>query len=161
MASQTVATKTKETSSPVEVQKLQAVGNRANDAVARRAYSLYLASGGADGQDVAHWLQAESEVLTRVPDIRESSSWYTVNVPLQGFRPEQVQVGVDENRAIISADKTQTNNQSGRDGSTTSESIFLMADWPSAVDPSTASAYVKGDTLTLTVKRAEGAKASA
>ncbi len=161
MASQTGATKSKETSSPVEVQRLQHVGNRANDAVARRAYSLYLASGGGDGQDVAHWLQAESEVLTRVPDIRESSSWYTVNVPVQGFSPEQIEVGVDENRAVICADKTSSNNESGKDGGATSESIFMFAEWPSAVDPSTASAYVKGDALTLTVKRAEGAKASA
>jgi len=159
MASQTGATKSRETSTPVEVQKLQSVGGRANDAVARRAYSLYLASGGADGRDVEHWLQAEAEVLKRVPEIRESSSWYTVNVPVQGFTPEQIEVGVDENRAIVCADKGPSSNRSDSDGM--SESIFVLADWPSTVDASTASAYVKNEILILTVKRADGAKASA
>lgn len=32
------------------------------DAVARRAYELYLERGGADGQDVDDWLQAEQQL---------------------------------------------------------------------------------------------------
>jgi len=35
-----------------------------------------------------------------------------------------------------------------------------VADWPSEVDPESASAYVKNDSLTLTVKRATAARAA-
>lgn len=37
-----------------------------HDAIAMRAYELYLASGGVPGQDVEHWLRAESELRARV-----------------------------------------------------------------------------------------------
>jgi HSP20 family molecular chaperone IbpA len=155
MASQTAVTKSKDNSSPIEIQKEhRQMVDRANDAVARRAYALFLAGGASDGQDLANWLQAESEILTRIPDIRESASWYTVNVPLQGFGPEQIQVSVDENSAIIAADKRQNANEcSAHDSNSTQESVFLVANWPSSVDPSTASAYVKNEGLILTVKR--------
>lgn len=162
MASQTAATKSRESSFPVAVpvrKESQAIKERANDEVARRAYSLYLASGSTDGQDMDHWLRAESEILTRVPDVRESSSGYTVNVPLQGFSPEQIQVAVDENGAIIAANKTQAGErQPGSDWSS-EESVFLVANWPGVVDPSSATALVKADGLTLTVKRVASANA--
>ena len=32
------------------------------DAIARRAFELYVASGGADGHDLEHWLQAERDL---------------------------------------------------------------------------------------------------
>ena len=162
MASQTAATRSKDTASPIALHKghHQHIVARANEAVTHRAYALYLASGSTDGQDLAHWLQAESELLTRIPDIRESSSWYTVNVPLQGFTPEQIQVGVDDNRAMIVAEKQQaTDGQSRQNVAPSQESLFLVANWPSGVDPGTASAYVKDENLTLTVKRAESAAA--
>lgn len=149
MASQTAATRSKDLASPITVHKghHQHIVDRANEAITRRAYALYLASGSTDGQDLAHWLQAESELLTRIPDIRETSSWYTVNAPLQGFAPEQIQVGVDDNSTMIVAERQQ--------GAANQESVFLVANWPSAVDPGTASAYVKDENLTLTVKRAK------
>jgi HSP20 family molecular chaperone IbpA len=158
MASQTAATKSKESSFPVAVpvrKESQGIKDRANDAVARRAYSLFLEDGSNDGKDLEHWLQAESEILTRVPDVRESSSGYIVNVPIQGFSPDQIQVAVDENGAIIAANKTQSGErQPGRDWAS-EESVFLVANWPGVADPSTASASVKSDGLTLTVKRSD------
>lgn len=163
MANQTAATRSKDTASPIAVHKghHQHIADRANEAVTRRAYALYLASGSTGGQDLAHWLQAESELLIRIPDIRESSSWYTVNVPLHGFAPEQIQVGVDDNQAMIFAERQQaTDGQSRQDGAASRESLFLVADWPSTVDPGTASAYVKDENLTLTVKRVESTPAA-
>jgi HSP20 family molecular chaperone IbpA len=154
MASQSAATKSKDLSQLTVQKGHQHLEDRANQAITRRAYSLFLASGSVDGQDLAHWLQAESEILTRVPDIRESSSWFTVNIPLQGFTAEQIEVGVGENRAIIAADKTSSSDKAPDDRQSIHESVFLVANWPSAVEPSTASAYIKDQNLTLTVKRA-------
>jgi HSP20 family molecular chaperone IbpA len=39
------------------------------------------------------------------------------------------------------------------DGRSSRDSFFLIAKWPKPVDPKTATAYVKNETLTLTVKR--------
>ena len=156
MASQTGATRSKDSLAEVKVRKNDdQMPDRANEAVARRAYSLFLAAGGEDGQDLTHWLQAESEVLRRIPDIREGASWYTVNVPLPGFAPEQIHVNVDEARALVAAEKTKSGDGRNGDGTRTEESVYLVANWSSAVDPATARAYLKNEILTLTAKRAD------
>jgi hypothetical protein len=38
-----------------------------DDAIAARAYELYLARGGADGRDLDDWLQAEQELRGQGP----------------------------------------------------------------------------------------------
>jgi hypothetical protein len=40
-------------------------GTPLHAAIARRAYEIYEAAGRPEGQDVAHWLQAEAEILNR------------------------------------------------------------------------------------------------
>jgi HSP20 family molecular chaperone IbpA len=153
---QTGTVRSKDNSSPVQVHKKNhQLANRANEAVARRAYALFLADGGANGNDLRHWLQAESEVLTRVPEIKESASWYTISTPLPGFSPEQIHVGIDAQQAVIVADKSHsTEQQDGKTAGSSEESFFLIASWPSEVDPDTASAYIRNDSLTVTVKQA-------
>jgi HSP20 family molecular chaperone IbpA len=109
MARQTGATRSNNSLAEVEVRRNDnQLADRANDAVERRAYSFFLAAGGQDGQDLTHWLQAESEVLGRIPDIREAASWYTVNVPLPGFAAEQIRVNVDAVRVLVAAEKTKS-----------------------------------------------------
>jgi HSP20 family molecular chaperone IbpA len=157
MATQTGAIKARETPIPVQKEH-QHLKDRANSAIAGRAYAFYLAEGAQDGGHLDHWLRAESEVLARVREVRESSSWYIVNVPVQGFDGDQIQVGVDENAALITADKTEAGDGSGADVEPARESLFLVVTWPSPVDPSTASAYLKADGLTLTAKRANSGK---
>ena len=167
MSNQTAATRSKETSSlPVPIQRERGnVLERLNGEVSRRAYELYQQSGNEQGQDLMNWLQAESQVLQRLSEIRESGSWYTINTPIRGFKPEEIQVTVDERSALIGASNNPQNseNQTMSTGSASSvtQSVFLLAQWPAEVDPATASAYIKNDTLTLTVKRASGAPSTA
>jgi HSP20 family molecular chaperone IbpA len=122
--------------------------------VARRAYELFEHGGRAEGNDMRHWLQAESEILSKIPEIRETSSSYTVNVPVQGFKPEDIYVGVDANRTLILAEKQESaDGRKGQESGFSRESLFLAAEWPTPVDPATASAQIKGGNLILTVKR--------
>jgi HSP20 family molecular chaperone IbpA len=120
--------------------------------VARRAYELFERGGRAEGNDMRHWLQAESEILSKIPEIRETSSSYTVNVPVQGFKPEDIYAGVDANRTLILADK-QESADGRKESGFSRESLFLAAEWPTPVDPATASAQINGGNLILTVKR--------
>jgi HSP20 family molecular chaperone IbpA len=151
----TPAVKAKDTSFPEQVQlKNQEVVKLLNNRIARRAYELFEQGGSVDGQDLLHWLHAEEQTLRRIPEIRESSSWYTINVLLKDFDKEDVSVAVEPHRAVIVADKTQpADGYESLDSGSFGNSLFLVANWPSEVDPSTASAYIKNESLTLTVKR--------
>jgi hypothetical protein len=79
-----------------------------NNKVANRAYELYQPNGANHGDDLFHWLQAESEISTRIPEIRPTGSSFSVMAPLEGFTSEEISVIVEPNRALILADKTSS-----------------------------------------------------
>jgi HSP20 family molecular chaperone IbpA len=155
MASQPAPAKSKEAPAAVPVNSSKhPLHKHAQSRIASRAYELYEQDGRNHGDDMSHWLRAESEILNRVPEIHESSSWFTINVPLKGFSAEEVQVNIEPQRAIIAAAKIESsgNEQSGE--ASFQDAIFAVAKWPGEVDPSTGSAYLKDGTLTVAVKRA-------
>ncbi|MGB2628251.1 MAG: DUF2934 domain-containing protein [Candidatus Acidiferrum sp.] len=131
-----------------------------NSKVASRAYELYQQNGSSHGDDLYHWLQAESEVLTRIPEIQQTDSTYSVVTPLDGFTAEDISVTVEPNRALILADKQHTARQDfDQDhaegaGFSSRHSAYFVTDWPGPVDPSTATAQIKHGNLVLTVRRA-------
>jgi HSP20 family molecular chaperone IbpA len=156
MASQTAPAKSKEAPAAVAVNSSKdQLHERAQARIASRAYELYEQEGRNHGDDKSHWLRAEAEILTRVPEIHESASWFTINVPLKGFAAEDVQVNIEPHHAVIAAAKSEsTESETGTAGSSVQNATFAVAKWPSEVDPSTASAYLKDGTLTVAVKRA-------
>jgi HSP20 family molecular chaperone IbpA len=92
--------------------------------------------------------------LAKIPEIRETSSSYTVNIPVQGFRPDEIFVGVDANRTLILAEKQESpDGRKGPEAGFSRKSLFLAADWPTPVDPATAGAQIKNGNLILSVKR--------
>src|SRR6202041_1474186 len=139
----TVKAKDASPATPLQL-KNREVLDRLNDQVARRAYEMFERGGGADGEHVHHWLQGGAGTVKRLPENGESSSWYTVRLPLQNFAAENVSVAVESNRAIVVADKVPVagGGESSSSGSP-ENSLFLVAYWPSEVDPATASAYIK------------------
>jgi len=163
MSSQSAATQSKDTPSSVAVNVgKDQVQQRVNERIAVRAYDLYQQEGNRDGEDLRHWLQAESEILSNVPEIRESSSWFTVNIPLKGFVPSEVQVSVGARSALVVAEREQiSNSEAGRFSDVFEQAIYTRAKWPTDVDPDTASAYLKNGVLTLTVKRATPSESDA
>jgi HSP20 family molecular chaperone IbpA len=156
MSSPSAAAPSKDSSFAIPVNSTpERVHDRVRERIANRAYDLYQQDGGGHGQDMRHWLQAESEILRDVPEIRESASWYTINVPLRGFAANEVQVSVERRLAVVAAEKQQvTPSEPGRGSDVLDESIYASAKWPTDVDPNTASAYLKDGVMTLTVKRA-------
>jgi HSP20 family molecular chaperone IbpA len=156
MASQTAPAKSKEAPAAVPVNSSKhPLHEHAQSRIASRAYELYEQDGRGHGDDMSHWLRAESEILNRVPEVHESSSWFTINVPLEGFSAEEVHVNIEAHRAIIAAARIKpSGNDPGSDEGSLQDAMFAVAKWPSEVDPSTASAYLKDGTLTVAVKRA-------
>jgi Protein of unknown function (DUF2934) len=122
--------------------------------IERRAFELFEQNGRNEGEAVSHWLQAESEILSRVMEVEESSSWFTVNVPLRGRSAADMQVHVEPTHALIAG----TMHPASLDGSASgldspARTTFLLVKWPAAIDPKTASAYFQNDALNLTGKR--------
>jgi HSP20 family molecular chaperone IbpA len=155
MSSQSAATTSKGSSSPIPANSaIHQVYDRIRERIARRAYDLYQQDGNQPGHELRHWLRAESEILTDVPEIRESGSWYTINVPLRGFTAKEVRVSVEAQRAIVAAEKLEVAaSEPGRASNVLEQVVFARAKWPINVDPTTASAYLMNGVLTLTVKR--------
>ncbi len=105
-----------------------------------RAYQIFERQGGVHGQDQANWAQAEAELLQFAPPVRESGAWCTANLSLQNVDPQNVQVLVLEERAIVAiANPVQP-------------PAYLLIRWPFHVDPATAAAYLKDTTLVVTAK---------
>lgn len=155
MAREAGAAKAKDTATGQMDHRNPRAFERLNKRIAARAFALYEERGRPPGEDLAHWLQAESEISANRPEIRESSSWYVVNIPVRGFRPDELSVGIDSRRGAVVGEKQQSPEGPG-DERSDSESLFLVAEWPAEVDPLTACAYIKDQTLTLTVKRLSG-----
>jgi HSP20 family molecular chaperone IbpA len=156
MASPTAATRGKGSPAKISVNfEKSRMQDRVKARIAVRAYELYQREGNRWGQDLRHWLQAESELFLTGPEIRESSAWFTINVALNGFEASEVEVSVEPQYAIIAAEKKQASaTERGGSSDDLEQTVFTRANWPDAVDPNTASAYLKNGVLTLTVKRA-------
>ena len=119
--------------------------------IAERAYQVFEETG--SGHEVADWIRAESEIVTRVPEFDESGSWVTVHLPLRDVPPSAIHVLLRGTEAIVC----------GQSGEPTGEPIsvnaphkptYLSVKWRDPIDTSTASAYLKDGVVTITAKYA-------
>ena len=122
-----------------------------NSLIARRAYNLFEQCGRANGDDVSHWLQAENEMATLLPEVRELPDSFTIHVSLPGFVGDQVRVWASENRAIISAESIR---ESQAVQIPQPEAIYYRVRWPENVDPGACNAQIENGELMLTARRA-------
>jgi HSP20 family molecular chaperone IbpA len=128
-----------------------------NSLIARRAYDLFEQCGRIDGADVTHWLQAENELVTLLPEVREANGAFTVNLPLPGFSANQVKIWANENRALISAD----NSSNAASGDTQQSAlIYYMVRWPENVEPNSFDARLENGELRLTARKAQPSEAN-
>jgi HSP20 family molecular chaperone IbpA len=124
------------------------------DHISLRAYSLYEESGQPEGNHFSDWLQAESEILQRSLDVRESGSWLALNASLPDVAPEDVLISVEPTRVLIHATRgEEIKNDTAREIGSTRRDLFLVQDLNVEVDPETASASLKDQKLTLMVKK--------
>jgi HSP20 family molecular chaperone IbpA len=124
-----------------------------NNLVARRAYDRFEQDGRADGNDTAHWLDAERELAAPVPDVGDSTDSFTAVISLPNAPAGSTKVYAAEDRAIV---YTEINVQGDCDGKyERCESTYYMIRWPEIVDPGSCSAEMDDQTLTITVRKAE------
>ena len=128
--------------------------NKVRQRVSQRAYDIYQNSGNQDGNDYEHWIQAENEVLQRGIEVRESGSWLAFNASIPEGSADDVEICLTPTSVTVRAEKSQavktpeTNEQE-----ITEREIFLTHDLNTEIEPSTASATLKGQQLTIMVKK--------
>ena len=132
----------------------QAIEQLIQRKVAERAYSLFEGSNAAHGKDQEHWLQAESEIFQRGLDIRESGSWLSITASLPNVSDDNLQICIEPNRAVVHG-QTISQQRDATSGTQThsQQDLFLRSDLNVEVDPSTASASMKDQKLTIMVKK--------
>jgi HSP20 family molecular chaperone IbpA len=120
--------------------------------VAERAYDIYQNSGGQPGNDYEHWIQAENEVLRRGIEVRESGSWLAFNASIPENSADNVEVCLTPTSVTIRAEKEEQIKDANEQGLNQRE-IFLTHDLNAEIEPSTASATLKDQKLTIMVKK--------
>jgi HSP20 family molecular chaperone IbpA len=116
--------------------------DRVRQSISQRAYDIYRESGAQDGNDYQHWIQAENEVLQRGIEVRESGSWLALNASIPDNSADNVEICLTPTSVSVRAEKGATERD-----------IFLTHDLNTEIEPSTASATLKDQKLTIMVKK--------
>jgi HSP20 family molecular chaperone IbpA len=128
--------------------------DKVRQSVSQRAYDIYRDSGGSDGNDFQHWIQAENEVLQRGIEVRESGSWLALNASIPDSSADDVEICLTPSSVTVRAEKSEpTKNGEARTPGLMQRDIFLTHDLNTEIEPSTASATLKDQQLTIMVKK--------
>jgi HSP20 family molecular chaperone IbpA len=130
--------------------------------IAERAYSLFEASGRLNGDDLKHWLQAESEILQRGLEVRESGSWLAISGWLPDTATADVEIYLEPHRVLVRVTKsTEVGNPNSETQGLAERQVFLVQELNPEVEPTTASGSVRDQQLTLMVKKRHPVSAAA
>ncbi|HEV2425579.1 MAG TPA: DUF2934 domain-containing protein [Terriglobia bacterium] len=132
--------------------KLGDLAREVQESVGRRAYEFYEARGSSDGQDVADWLRAESELTGIKEQVVESEDEVRIQVPLDELSGADLQVGVDRQHVIVTA-RTGQGPEPGRSTPAGSIRAAKRIELPVEVDPARSSATSDGRTLSLVLPK--------
>jgi HSP20 family protein len=138
-------------------ESLGKLASRMREGVARRAYELFEAGGYQHGSDLEDWFRAESELLHPL----KVKTWETdrevvVTAQVPGFRPEEVKVGVEPQRVIISGNLDSRSPRADAYPSRSPVALYHALDLPAKVDPSSASASLVDGLLKLKLSKIAG-----
>jgi HSP20 family protein len=133
------------------------------DAIARRAFEIFDATGRGHGNDWEHWFRAESELLHPVHlEVTESDDNLTVRAEVPGFSTKELEINVEPRKLTI-AGKHEAQEESKKGKMIYSEwcanEILRVVDLPAEVDSSKVSATLKDGVLNIQLPKAAHAKA--
>jgi HSP20 family protein len=137
----------------VEIVSGEGLGELASnirDEVAHRAYELFEARGYQHGNDLEDWFRAESELLHPLKvETWETDREVVVTARVPGFRPEEIKVGLEPQRAIISGKLDPRPPRADAYPSRASVALCHTLELSAKVDPSRASARLVDGLLKL------------
>jgi HSP20 family molecular chaperone IbpA len=131
--------------------------------IARRAYEHFEHRGRVPGHEIEDWEQAETELLIYPcrHDLKESAGAIILHAELPGsFTVDQLKVSVEPRRLMVSGEKEISVPYGDSEGTHTelrSQQIFRVHDLPVDVDPSKATATLKGAMVEIVLPKASPA----
>lgn len=134
------------------------------DTISRRAFELFERDGRANGNDLRHWLEAESEFLHPVHiRMEESNREIVLHAEVPGFTASNLEVNVEPRRVIITGKRElKSENKKGQVLYTEecSNEIFRTIQLPSEVNSTKVSATIKDGVLDIQLLKLEAKKSA-
>lgn len=155
------APRRREATTPVKLVAADVLLNRKNEmqnVIARRAYELFEGRGSTNGHDIDDWIEAKVEVVPAyLHDLKESAEAVVFKAELPcSFTTDQLNVSVEPRRLMLSG---ETELDVIRGGAMPAhmekraQRIFEVEELPVEVDPSRATATLKGNILEIVMPR--------
>ena len=136
--------------------------NNLYDRIAKRAFEIFDGDGRHDGRDLAHWFQAEVELLHPLHiEVSESPETLHVRAEVPGFKAEELKINVEPRRVTITGErKTREESKTKKTiySETCSDQILRVVDLPAEVDTEKAKAALKDGMLELDMPKTAPAK---
>lgn len=151
----------RKTLAPVKFVAADVLLNRKNEIhnmIAQRAYELFESRGCSHGHEVDDWIDAEVEVLHPYRyNLKESGEAIIFSAELpSSFTADQLNASVEPRRLMVSGETELDVICGGDEPAHTekrTERIFRMEELPVDVDPSRATARLKGETLEIVMPK--------
>jgi HSP20 family molecular chaperone IbpA len=121
--------------------------------IRERAYLLFEESGREPGNEDANWSRAESEILRSGGQVRESGTWVALTFSIPDASGQGMQIAVRPTRVVVRA-KVAGNEREASEGAMQDEQeIFLAANLAVEVDPQSAAASFRDQSLHLMIRK--------
>ena len=125
---------------------------------AHKAHDFFLDRGGQFGKEIDDWFRAESEILRFVPvEISESNGTVKVKADIAGFKPENVEISVNDDMLMISG-KSEARSEKTEENVVYSDfksnQFFRQFALPMPVDADHAKAEMKDGMLNILLPKA-------
>ena len=129
-----------------------------SDEIANRAFNMFRMRGGQWGTELDDWFMAERELLRPVPvEIKENDNNIIVTAAVPGFKPDEIEVSVKDNRLVLSGETKASEEKKDEN--------MILQEWksnrflreftlPSNIDPNNIKADLKDGMLELTLPKA-------
>lgn len=129
--------------------------------IAHRAYEIFEENGRKMGFDLAHWLQAESELFHPVHlKVSETPDYVTVRAEVPGFNADEIDVRLEPRRVTIAGKRQTETPEAGKPSAfeRCSDQIYRVIDLPAEVATERAVCVLKDGVLKLQLPKAVVAK---
>jgi HSP20 family molecular chaperone IbpA len=167
MAKHNVVPQAQQRGAPVRL-SVSTVGNinpqvgELSSQIARRAYERFEARGGQSGEDLGDWLQAEEELVYRVPfHSREQDNQIELELDVSQSEAQEIHLSVEPRRLLIQSEAHAPNGEA--DESATQKRtriLFQVIDLPFEVDVDEVTATLDQGVVTVIFPKQQGAIAS-
>jgi HSP20 family protein len=134
--------------------------DRLHQAISRRAHELFR-SGETRGGELADWLTAERELISRpAVELRQADGRFELLVALPGIDAKDIDVRITPDEVLIKGESSHEHK--GKSGTVRLSEfghalVFRSVRFPGKIDPGTAKAEYTNGMLRVTAAIAEGA----